>query len=71
MLEEGSEGKSFDTIVASGIRSAMPHGIATEKVINEGEIITFDFGAIYKGYHSDINTYRCNRKCSGKIEKDI
>lgn len=54
MLEAGSEGKSFDTIVASGIRSAMPHGIATDKVINDGEIVTFDFGAVYKGYHSDI-----------------
>lgn len=54
MLELGSEGKSFDTIVASGVRSAMPHGIATDKVINKGELVTFDFGAIYQGYHSDI-----------------
>lgn len=54
MLEAGSEGKSFDTIVASGGRSAYPHGTATEKVVEEGDLITFDFGAIYKGYHSDI-----------------
>lgn len=54
MLEAGSEGKSFDTIVASGIRSAYPHGIATDKVIEDGDLVTFDFGAIYKGYHSDI-----------------
>lgn len=54
MLEAGSEGKSFDTIVASGWRSAYPHGTATDKVIEEGDLITFDFGAIYKGYHSDI-----------------
>lgn len=54
MLEAGSEGKSFDTIVASGIRSSYPHGIATDKVIEEGDLVTFDFGAIYKGYHSDI-----------------
>ncbi|WP_303224219.1 Xaa-Pro peptidase family protein [uncultured Dialister sp.] len=54
MLLEGSEGKSFDTIVASGYRGAYPHGIATDKVIESGDLITFDFGAIYKGYHSDI-----------------
>lgn len=69
MLEEGSEGKSFDTIVASGIRSAMPHGIATEKVINEGEIITFDFGAIYKGYHSDITRTVAIGKVPEKLKK--
>lgn len=54
MLKAGSEGKSFDTIVASGERGAYPHGTATDKVIRDGELITFDFGAIYKGYHSDI-----------------
>lgn len=54
MLEAGSEGKSFDTIVASGERSAYPHGTATDKVIENGDLVTFDFGAIYKGYHSDI-----------------
>lgn len=54
MLNAGSEGKSFDTIVASGERGAYPHGTATDKVIEEGDLITFDFGAIYHGYHSDI-----------------
>lgn len=54
MLKAGSEGKSFDTIVASGERGAYPHGTATEKIIRNGELVTFDFGAIYKGYHSDI-----------------
>lgn len=54
MLEAGSEGKSFDTIVASGLRGAYPHGTATDKVIESGELVTFDFGAIHHGYHSDI-----------------
>ncbi|MBO1205037.1 aminopeptidase P family protein [Staphylococcus nepalensis] len=54
MLELGSEGPSFDTIVASGVRGALPHGVASDKVINEGELITLDFGAYYKGYASDI-----------------
>ena len=50
----GAEGKSFETIVASGKRSAMPHGTASEKIINEGDILTLDFGCIYKGYCSDM-----------------
>ena len=54
MMEAGSEGKSFNTIVASGWRSAYPHGTATGKVIEDGDLVTFDFGAIYEGYHSDM-----------------
>jgi len=50
MLELGAEGPSFDTIVASGFRGALPHGVASEKVISEGELITLDFGAYYQGY---------------------
>lgn len=50
----GSEKTSFDTIVASGARSALPHGLASDKVIEIGDFITFDFGAVYKGYHADI-----------------
>lgn len=54
MLAHGSEKTSFSTIVASGYRSAMPHGIASDKVVQDGEFITFDFGAVYHGYHSDM-----------------
>lgn len=54
MLRLGSEERSFDTIIASGYRSSMPHGVASDKVIEEGDFVTFDFGAIYKGYHSDM-----------------
>ena len=54
MRRLGSEGISFPTIVASGTRSALPHGIASSKVIERGDFVTFDFGAIYSGYHSDI-----------------
>lgn len=50
----GSEKTSFDTIVASGARSALPHGMASDKVVAIGDFITFDFGAVYKGYHSDM-----------------
>ena len=54
MLLLGSEEKSFTTIVASGKRSAMPHGTASSKVIEKGDFVTFDFGAVWDGYHSDI-----------------
>ncbi len=54
MRKQGASGVSFDTIVASGVRSALPHGRASNKVIQEGELVTLDFGAIYEGYVSDV-----------------
>ena len=54
MRAHGSEKNSFDTIVASGVRSALPHGMASDKVVEIGDFITFDFGAVYRGYHSDM-----------------
>lgn len=54
MRKLGASGVSFDTIVASGVRSAMPHGVASEKIIEEGDMITIDFGCIYNGYVSDM-----------------
>lgn len=50
----GSEKPSFETIIASGVRSAMPHGIASRKRIKKGDFVTMDFGATVKGYASDI-----------------
>jgi Xaa-Pro aminopeptidase len=49
----GADDKSFDFIVASGVRGALPHGRASEKVISSGELVTVDFGAILDGYASD------------------
>ncbi len=54
MRELGATGPSFETIVASGERSALPHGIASDRVIQSGEMVKLDFGAKYKGYCSDI-----------------
>ena len=45
---------SFDMIVASGVRSSLPHGVASGKLIESGDLVTLDFGAYYKGYCSDI-----------------
>jgi len=53
MKRGGAQEKSFDFIVASGPRGAMPHGKASDKTIQAGELVTLDFGAVYRGYHSD------------------
>jgi Xaa-Pro aminopeptidase len=54
MRKNGASGLSFDTICASGIRSAMPHGTATQKPIEKGDFLTLDFGCVLDGYCSDI-----------------
>jgi Xaa-Pro aminopeptidase len=54
MRKNGAVSSSFDTIIASGERSAMPHGVASGKALARGELITMDYGALYKGYCSDI-----------------
>jgi len=59
MRQLGSEEPSFKTIVASGERGSLPHGIATEKLIVAGEFVTMDYGAVYRGYHSDITRTVC------------
>ena len=53
MRSRGASGASFDTIVASGPRSALPHGIASSRKLKAGDLITIDFGAVVSGYHAD------------------
>lgn len=53
MRKKGATSSSFDTIVASGYRSALPHGVASDKKIESGELVTMDYGALYQGYCSD------------------
>jgi len=53
MRKGGAEGLSFDVIVASGGRSALPHGTASNKLLKMGDPVIIDFGARYEGYHSD------------------
>lgn len=52
--KNGGTSTSFDTIVASGERSALPHGRASERLLKSNEFVKMDFGAYYKGYCSDI-----------------
>lgn len=54
MRKKGAECSSFDIIVASGPRSALPHGRASERVIQPNEFVKMDYGARFKGYVSDL-----------------
>ncbi|MGE5674235.1 MAG: M24 family metallopeptidase, partial [Mycobacterium leprae] len=54
MKKRGAEGLAFETIAASGDRSSLPHGHASAKLVEHGDFITFDFGALYEGYCADI-----------------
>ena len=53
MLQAGAEGMSFPPIVVSGVRSSMPHGVPSDKVVEKGEFLTIDFGCVLEGYCSD------------------
>jgi Xaa-Pro aminopeptidase len=66
MRRRGASGASFTTIVASGERGALPHGVASYKAIEAGDMVTIDMGAIVDGYCSD-----CTRTvCVGKPTKE-
>lgn len=54
MRKHGATSSSFETIVASGPRSALPHGVASERIIGNHEFVKLDFGAYMNGYCSDI-----------------
>lgn len=69
MRKNGASATSFETIVASGVRSSMPHGVATDKVIGIGDFVTMDFGCRLDGYCSDITRTVVVRKCSKRQEE--
>jgi Xaa-Pro aminopeptidase len=54
MLSNGAERVSFDTIVASGKNSSVPHATPSNKKIEPGDFVKLDFGAVVEGYHSDM-----------------
>ena len=54
LKKNGAQGFSFETIMASGAHSSMPHAVPTDKVIEDGDFVTMDFGCIYEGYCSDM-----------------
>jgi Xaa-Pro aminopeptidase len=53
MLDGGAEGRAFETIVATGPNSAIPHHRPTDREIAVGDLLKIDFGALYDGYHAD------------------
>ena len=70
MRKKGADGPSFDTIVASGVRSSMPHATASDKIIEMGDIVTIDFGAVYNKYCSDhTRTLFVGKPDSSEISK--
>ena len=69
MSSLGSERDSFDTIIASGVNGSRPHHSPTEKLLEKGELVTIDFGAMYKGYHGDVTRTVCLGKADAKQQE--
>ncbi len=68
MKKNGSEKPSFDTIAVSGTVSARPHGVPRPVKLEKG-FLTMDFGAVVKGYHSDMTRTICMGKADADIKK--
>jgi len=69
MKKTGVQALGFDIIIASGKRSALPHGRASEKRIEKGDFILIDFGSDFRGYHSDqTRTLVCGKPSSRQEE---
>ena len=54
LYKNGAQRLSFDPIVVSGPNTSLPHGVAGDRVIREGDFVTMDFGAVFQGYCSDM-----------------
>lgn len=50
----GAEGLAFETICVSGVNTNQPHGVPSDKIIEEGDLVTMDFGAVYEGFCGDM-----------------
>lgn len=67
MREGGAEKSSFDTIVASGPHGAVPHHKTSDRMLQVGELVTFDFGCLYNGYASDVTRTVALGEVSSKL----
>jgi len=65
----GGECNAFDFIVASGLRGALPHGVASEKLLAAGELVTIDFGTRVEGYYSDETVTLALGKVDGNLRQ--
>jgi Xaa-Pro aminopeptidase len=66
----GAENLSFDSLILSGARTSLLHGKPSEKKIQPGDLVLFDFGALYKGYHADISRTFVVGKTS-ELQKEV
>lgn len=69
MFDYGADGLAFDTIVASGVNGAKPHAVPSDKKIEKGEFITFDFGARLEEYNSDMTRTVALGEISNEMER--
>ncbi len=67
MRLRGSAGPAFDTIVASGVNGSLPHAVPSDKIIEKGDLVTFDFGASFGGYCSDMTRTVAVGQPDGKL----
>lgn len=68
MRSHGAKSTSFDTIAVSGSASSRPHGVPRNVKLEEG-FLTMDYGALYKGYCSDMTRTVCVGKCTDEMHK--
>ena len=70
MMENGSEGESFPTIVLTGSATSMPHGVpSAQRIVQSGDFVLMDYGAMVDGYHSDMTRTVCVGKPSEKMQQ--
>ncbi|MBD5159549.1 MAG: aminopeptidase P family protein [Ruminococcus sp.] len=69
MFANGAEDLSFETIVLSGKNTSMPHGVPSDKPVQNGEFILMDFGAVWNGYHSDMTRTICLGQPDDEMKK--
>lgn len=68
MLKNGAEALSFDTIALAGKNTSLPHGVPSDKTVENGEFVLLDFGAVYDGWHSDMTRTVCVGKPSDEMK---
>jgi len=66
MKKEGAQGPAFETIVISGKKTSLPHGVPSDKKLEKGDLVTMDFGCLYEGYRSDVTRTFCIGKADEK-----
>ena len=68
--EHGSEGESFPTIALAGSATSMPHGVpSAQRIIQDGDFVLMDYGAMVDGYHSDMTRTVCVGQPSEKMQQ--